>query len=68
MGDAVVNVLPATMFVAVGLLQSILARYDQSIAEWLAKSKSMEEVMRGYGEHTTLPNPEEFGLGPRPQP
>ncbi|MDQ3908188.1 MAG: beta-N-acetylhexosaminidase, partial [Acidobacteriota bacterium] len=27
-------------------LQSILARYDQAIARWLDKSKSMEEVMR----------------------
>ncbi|MDQ3908384.1 MAG: hypothetical protein M3268_08555, partial [Acidobacteriota bacterium] len=49
-------------------LASVLARYDQAIARWHDKSKSMEEVMRGYAEHTTLPDPEEFGLGPRPQP
>ncbi|MFL6227495.1 MAG: beta-N-acetylhexosaminidase [Pyrinomonadaceae bacterium] len=49
-------------------LASILARYDHAIAVWLDKSKSVEEAVRDYGEHTTLPNPEEFGLGARPQP
>jgi hypothetical protein len=49
-------------------LASILARYDQAIAAWLDKSKSVEEALRNYNEHTTLPSPEEFGLGARPQP
>jgi hypothetical protein len=49
-------------------LASILARYDQAIAEWLDKSKSVEEALRVYNERATLPSPEEFGLGPRPQP
>ena len=49
-------------------LQSVLARYDHAVAVWLDKSKSVEEALRDYGEHTTLPNPEEFGLGSRPQP
>ena len=49
-------------------LASILARYDQAIATWLAKSKAVEEALRDYRESSTLPNPEEFGLGPRPEP
>ncbi|HKP71937.1 MAG TPA: glycoside hydrolase family 20 zincin-like fold domain-containing protein [Pyrinomonadaceae bacterium] len=49
-------------------LDSVLARYDQSIAAWLGRSKAMEEVMREYNESSTLPNPEQFGLGSRPQP
>jgi hypothetical protein len=49
-------------------LASILARYDQAIATWLNKSKSVEGALRDYNEHTTLPSPEEFGLGARPQP
>ncbi|MDT7602684.1 MAG: hexosaminidase [Acidobacteriota bacterium] len=49
-------------------LASVLARYDRAVATWLNKSKSVEEAVRDYGEHTTLPNPEEFGLGARPQP
>jgi hypothetical protein len=47
-------------------LNSILARYDLAIAGWLSKSRAMEEVMRGYDTNSILPNPEEFGLGPRP--
>jgi hypothetical protein len=49
-------------------LDSILARYDQSIQTWLAKSRAVEEAMREYNQKSTLPNPEEFGLGARPQP
>jgi hexosaminidase len=47
-------------------LESVLARYDQSIAMWLAKSRATDEVMRRYDATSTLPSPEEFGLGPRP--
>jgi hypothetical protein len=46
-------------------LDSVLARYDQAIAIWLAKSREVEEAMRGYEEKSILPNPEEFGLGVR---
>ncbi|HZH30181.1 MAG TPA: glycoside hydrolase family 20 zincin-like fold domain-containing protein [Pyrinomonadaceae bacterium] len=49
-------------------LESVLARYDVAIATWLTRSKEMEEALREYGESSTLPNPEEFGLGSRPQP
>jgi hypothetical protein len=28
----------------------------------------MEEALRRYEATSTLPNPEEFGLGPRPAP
>lgn len=48
-------------------LDSVLARYDQAIATWLNRSKAMEEAMREYNESSTLPNPEEFGLGSRPE-
>ena len=47
-------------------LQSVLARYDQAIAMWLAKSRATDEALRRYDATSTLPNPEEFGLGPRP--
>ena len=47
-------------------LESVLARYDQMISLWLAKSRVMDEVLRKYDTTSTLPNPEEFGLGPRP--
>jgi len=33
---------------------------------WLAKSRQMDEVLRKYEATSTLPNPEEFGLGTRP--
>ena len=46
-------------------LDSVLARYDQAIAIWLAKSRSIEDAMRAYDATSILPNPEEFGLGPR---
>jgi hexosaminidase len=47
-------------------LESVLARYDQMISLWLAKSRAMDEAMKNYELTTTLPNPEEFGLGTRP--
>jgi len=46
-------------------LDSVLARYDQAIAIWLAKSREVEEAMRNYEGTSILPNPEEFGLGVR---
>ncbi|MDQ1613192.1 MAG: hexosaminidase, partial [Pyrinomonadaceae bacterium] len=49
-------------------LDSVLARYDVAIAAWLTRSKMMEEALREYAESSTLPNPEEVGLGSRPQP
>jgi hypothetical protein len=45
----------------------VLARYDLAINNWLAKSQQLAEVLREYDRTSTLPNPEEFGLGPRPQ-
>ncbi|HEX8127804.1 MAG TPA: beta-N-acetylhexosaminidase [Pyrinomonadaceae bacterium] len=47
-------------------MESVLARYDVAIATWLNRSKAMEEAMREYAESSTLPNPEEVGLGSRP--
>lgn len=47
-------------------LESVLARYDQMISLWLAKSRAMDEALRNYQTTSTLPSPEEFGLGPRP--
>jgi len=47
-------------------LESVLARYDQMISIWLAKSRDMEEAMRRYQTTSTLPDPEAFGLGTRP--
>jgi hypothetical protein len=47
-------------------LDSVLARYDQAIGIWLAKSRAMDEVLRRYEATSTLPAPEEFGLGTRP--
>jgi hexosaminidase len=47
-------------------LSSVLARYDQMISTWLAKSSAMDEAMRKYQLTSTLPDPEEFGLGTRP--
>lgn len=49
-------------------LESVLARYDQAIAMWLAKSRATDDVLRRYNATSTLPSPEEFGLGPRPTP
>jgi hypothetical protein len=47
-------------------LDSVLARYDQMILLWLEKSRATDEVLRNYQTTSTLPSPEEFGLGPRP--
>lgn len=47
-------------------LDSVLARYDQMISVWLTKSRAMDEVLRKYEATSTLPSPDEFGLGPRP--
>lgn len=49
-------------------LASVLARYDRAIGVWLAKSAAVEEALRAYNANSTLPSPEEFGLGARPQP
>jgi hexosaminidase len=49
-------------------LESILARYDGMIRMWLNQSRGMEEVLRKYEATSTLPSPEEFGLGTRPVP
>jgi len=49
-------------------LDSVLARYDQMISIWLAKSRQMDEALRRYEASSTLPNPEEFGLGARVAP
>jgi len=46
-------------------LDSVLARYDNAISLWLNKSRSLEEALRNYETTSILPNPEEFGLGPR---
>jgi hexosaminidase len=47
-------------------LDSISARYDQMISIWLTKSRAVDDAMRKYETTSTLPNPEEFGLGTRP--
>lgn len=49
-------------------LESVLARYDATIAAWLKKSEAVEEVLRNYDATSTLPNPEEFGMGVRQLP
>ncbi|MGZ8844311.1 MAG: family 20 glycosylhydrolase, partial [Pyrinomonadaceae bacterium] len=46
-------------------LESVLARYDQMISIWLTKSRAMDEALRRYEATSTLPNPEEFGVGTR---
>ncbi len=49
-------------------LDSVTARYDRAIMAWLDMSKALEEAVRVYNTSSVLPNPEEFGLGPRPTP
>lgn len=49
-------------------LDSVLARYDQAAAMWLTKSKTLAEAVRTYNTNSILPDPEAFGLGPRPEP
>jgi hexosaminidase len=46
-------------------LDSVLARYDTAISMWLKKSQDVEETLRNYDATSTLPSPEEFGLGVR---
>lgn len=46
-------------------LDSVLARYDHAMGEWLEKSRELGEVLRNYETTSTLPDPEAFGLGPR---
>jgi hypothetical protein len=46
-------------------LESVLARYDNAIAIWLNKSRELDEAVRAYETRSILPNPEDFGLGPR---
>jgi hexosaminidase len=47
-------------------LDSVLARYDQAALNWLNKSKALAEAVRVYNSDSILPDPEAFGLGPRP--
>ena len=47
-------------------LDSVLARYDQAALMWLNKSKALAEAVRVYNSESTLPDPQAFGLGPRP--
>ena len=49
-------------------LDSVLARYDGMIRMWLNQSRAMDEALRKYEATSTLPNPEEFGLGTRVVP
>ena len=49
-------------------LESVLARYDNAIAIWLDKSRALDEAVRAYETTSILPNPEQFGLGPRLPP
>ena len=48
-------------------LESVLARYDQSIQMWLDKSRQISEALVQYNEAGTLPKPEEIGISPRPK-
>jgi hypothetical protein len=47
-------------------LDSVLARYDQAALTWLNKSKALAEAVRVYDSDSILPDPQTFGLGPRP--
>jgi hypothetical protein len=47
-------------------LDSVTARYDLAISTWLQRSRALDEALREYSEGSTLPSPEEFGLGSRP--
>lgn len=46
-------------------LDSVLARYDNAMSMWLSKSRALDEAVRNYERTSILPDPEEFGLGPR---
>ena len=47
-------------------LDSVSARYDQAAAMWMTKARATAEALQRYDVTSTMPNPEEFGLGPRP--
>jgi len=47
-------------------LDSVLVRYDQAALTWLNKSKALADAVRVYNSESILPDPEAFGLGPRP--
>jgi hypothetical protein len=47
-------------------LESVLARYDQSIQMWLEKSQQINQALTQYNETGTIPPPEKFGLDFRP--
>jgi hypothetical protein len=49
-------------------LDSVLARYDHAINNWLQRSRALHDAIRNYNSTSILPDPETFGLGPRPQP
>ncbi|MCA1624257.1 MAG: family 20 glycosylhydrolase [Acidobacteria bacterium] len=48
-------------------LESVLARYDQSIQMWLDKSRQINEALTQYNETGTIPKPEEIGISARPK-
>ncbi len=47
-------------------LESILARYDRSIQEWLEKAGQVNQALAQYNETGTLPPPAMLGLELRP--
>jgi hypothetical protein len=47
-------------------LESVLARYDQSIQIWLEKSQQLNQALIQYNETGTIPPPDKFGLELRP--
>jgi hypothetical protein len=49
-------------------LDSVLARYDHAINNWLQRSRALHDAIRNYNSTSILPDPETFGLGSRPQP
>jgi hypothetical protein len=47
-------------------LESVLARYDQSIQMWLEKSQQINRALQQYNETGTIPPPDRLGLEIRP--
>lgn len=47
-------------------LESVLARYDRSIQEWLEKAGQVNQALAQYNETGTLPPPTTLGLELRP--
>ena len=43
-------------------LESVAARYDESIQMWLGKSAQIKNALARYNENGTIPPPEEIGL------